>query len=71
MTASYTEEDDEEFRHRSNRILKSLPIDIASRYGYVEKKSDRLIERLDLARTHDDWKEVAQIAAALEALVIA
>lgn len=75
MTASYTEEDDEEFRHKSNRtynrILKSLPVDVAIRYGYVEKESDRLIERLDLARTQDDWKEVAQIAAALEALVTA
>ena len=68
-TASYTEEEDEELRHKSNRtyrrILTSLPVAVASRYGYVEKPSDRLIERLDSARTRDDWNEVARLAVAL------
>jgi hypothetical protein len=69
MTASYTEEEDEELRHRSNRtyrrILTSLPVAVASRYGYVDKPSDRLIERLDSARTQEGWKEVARLAKEL------
>ncbi len=72
MTASYTEEEDEELRHKSNRtyrrILTSLPVAVASRYGYVEKPSDRLIESLDSARTRDDWNEVARLATALQEL---
>lgn len=65
-------EDDEELRHRSNRtyrrILGSLPMDVACRYGYQEKPSDRLIEKLDLARSQEQWNEVVELADALEKL---
>jgi hypothetical protein len=70
MTASYTDENDEELRHKSNRmyrrLLAALPVDVATRYGAVVKPSDRLIERLDLARSSEDWCEVARVAAALQ-----
>lgn len=69
MMASYADEDDEELRHRSNRtyrrILGSLPIEVACRYGYQEKPSDRLIEKLDLARSQEQWNEVIELADAL------
>ena len=69
MMASYADEDDEELRHRSNRtysqILSSLPVDVACGYGYREKPSDRLIEKLDLARSQEQWNEVVELADAL------
>jgi integrase len=69
MMASYADEDDEELRHRSNRtyrrILGSLPVDVACRYGYQEKPSDRLIEKLDLARSQEQWSAVIELADAL------
>jgi hypothetical protein len=53
MMDSYTDETDEELRHKSNRmygrLLAALPVDVASRYGAVVKTSDRLIERLDFS----------------------
>lgn len=73
MTTSYTEEADEELRHKSNRtfrrILRSLPVDIATRYGYEEKPCDCLIEQLDTARSVEDWSQVVEVAKALDALI--
>ncbi|TWU51686.1 hypothetical protein Poly59_32810 [Rubripirellula reticaptiva] len=69
MMASDAGEDDEELRHRSNRtyrrILSSLPVEVACRYGYQEKPSDRLIETLVLARSQEQWNEVVKLADAL------
>lgn len=69
MRASYARASDEEFRRMSNRtfrrIRSSLPVEVATRYGYEEKPGDRLTERLDLARSQADWKEVAQLAEEL------
>ncbi|MDF1844357.1 MAG: hypothetical protein P1U77_23215 [Rubripirellula sp.] len=73
MMASYAEEADDEMRHKSNRtyrrILASLPVDVATRYGYEEKTSGRLIEQLDTARSTENWSQVVQVAGALQALV--
>ncbi len=72
MRASYARCSDEEFRRMSNktfgRLRASLPVEVASRYGYEEKPGDRLQEQLDKARSQGDWKTVAQLAAELEGL---
>jgi hypothetical protein len=69
MRASYARASDEEFRRMSNRtfrrIRSSLPVDVATRYGYEEKPADRLMEQLDLARSQGDWKTVARLAKEL------
>lgn len=72
MMSSYARETDMERRQKSNRtyrrIRSSLPVDVATRYGYEEKPADRLLERLDLARSQGDWEEVARLAKELSDL---
>jgi len=72
MRASYARASDEEFRRMSNRtfrrIRNSLPIEVATRYGYEEKPADRLMEQLDLARSQANWETVARLADELNRL---
>lgn len=72
MMTSYARETDEEMRHKSNRIYKrilnSLSVEVAVKYGYTETEFDRLAERLDSARGTGDWKLVAALANELAAL---
>ncbi|WP_163981387.1 hypothetical protein [Roseiconus lacunae] len=42
-----------------------MPVDVACRYGYDEKPSDRLIEMLDLARSQEQWNDIVELANAL------
>jgi hypothetical protein len=69
MRASYARASDEEFRRMSNRtfrrIRSSLPVEVASRYGYEEKPADRVMEQLDLARSLGNWETVARLAEEL------
>jgi integrase len=72
MRASYARASDEEFRRMSNgtfrRIHSSLPVEVAARYGYEEKPSERIMERLDLARSQGDWDAVSRLAEELARL---
>jgi integrase len=72
MRASYAREEDEELRRMSNRtfdrLRRSLPVEVASRYGYSEKPADRIIERLDVARSRGDWETVARLGEELTRL---
>ena len=43
------------------RLRNSLPVEVAARYGYEEKPTDRIIEKFDLARSHGEWETVAGI----------
>ena len=69
MMASYADETDEELWNRSNRtyrrLIASLPLEVAVRYGYEEKPEDRLVERLDHARGQQDWNEVLRLTQEL------
>jgi hypothetical protein len=72
MRASYARASDEEFRRMSNRTFRrlrnSLPVEVAARYGYDAKPIDRIIEKLDLARSHGEWDTVARLAEELTRL---
>jgi hypothetical protein len=63
MMNHYVKETDEELRPMSNRtyhrILKSLPPEVARRYGHVESKVGLLQERLNVAYAAQDWALVA------------
>jgi len=69
MMASYVKEMDEELRARSNRtfrrILASLPVEVARRYGNVEEDRSELEQRLQAATVGKDWGLVAAISARL------
>ena len=60
---------DQELRHKGNRtfqrIRSSLPLEVALRYGWLEKPGDVLIEKIDLARQRGDWDAVARLAEEL------
>jgi integrase len=70
MMTSYVTEEDEELRHRSNRtfwrIVASLPLDVARRYGYVESATDRLEQQLLAATAARDWSLARRLATKLE-----
>ncbi len=72
MMTHYAKESDREMRAKSNRIYKrilnSLSVDVAVRYGYKETEFDRLTEGLDAARSRGDWGQVAELAERLAAL---
>lgn len=72
MMASYARATDEELRQRSNatfhRLLSSLPVEVAVRYGHEVSQADRLHEQLDAARGRRDWDEVGRLAQQLHAL---
>ena len=69
MMTNYVQENDEEMRQRSNRtyrrILASLPVDVAERYGHVRDARSELEERLRAATETKDWGLAAEIAAHL------
>lgn len=72
MRSSYAREMDGELRRMSNgtfdRLRRSLPVEVASRYGYAEKPADRIIERLDEARSRSDWETVGRLSEELTRL---
>jgi integrase len=53
--------------HKSNRtfqrILASLPSDLAMLFGYVETNRERLSRELERAKDVGDWSQVAKLAA--------
>ena len=67
MMRHYVNEHDEELCHASNRsyvrILRSLPLDIATRYGYQPVNGTADLEaRLEAATKAKDWSLVADLA---------
>ncbi len=71
MVGHYTTEEDEQFRHASNRthhrILISLPVEFAIRYGHrPHDKSAELERRLAAAVAARDWEIVERLAAKLK-----
>lgn len=52
----------------SYRILSSLPVDVASRYGFEATQVDRLKERIGIAHSLGDWEEVKRLADELSKL---
>jgi hypothetical protein len=70
MMASYVTEEDEELRHRSNRtywrIVASLPLEVAQRYGYAESATDRLEQQLLAALVAKDWGLARKLTTKLE-----
>jgi integrase len=71
MMASYAQSTHQEFRRRSNatydRLRRSLPMEVAVRYGLEESPRTRLQEQLDLARRQEDWDAVLDLADELKA----
>jgi hypothetical protein len=69
MMVSYAEETSEELQQKSNRTFRriraSLPLDVSTRYGAEESPFDRLVEQIDLARSREDWTEMARLSAEL------
>jgi integrase len=67
MMRHYVEEGDPELRESSNRIynrlLASLPPEVAVRYGYVAPAVSTLEDQLASAMMAKDWKLVAEISA--------
>jgi integrase len=67
----YVEESDPERREASNRIyqriLASLPADVACRYGHVQAAPDSLEQHLRTACEAKDWPLVADLSARLAA----
>ncbi|MCD0457934.1 hypothetical protein [Roseiconus lacunae] len=50
----------------SSRIVpEQLASRCSCRYGYDEKPSDRLIEKLDSARSQEQWNDIVELANAL------
>jgi integrase len=71
MMASYAQSTHEELRRRSNatydRLRRSLPVEVAERYGLEESPQGQLMEQLDLARRQEDWNAVRELASQLKA----
>ena len=69
MMTNYVQESDEEMRQRSNRtyhrIIASLPIEVAERYGHVRDARSELEERLRAATEAKDWVLAAELAKRL------
>ena len=66
MMSHYVEEGDPELREASNRIydrlLASLPPDVAKQYGCLAPAAATLEVQLGSAMTARDWKLVAEIS---------
>ena len=66
---AYVMETDEEMRQKSNRtyqrILASLPPEVARRYGYAEGNASQLQERLKAALAAEDWPLVDRLSSGL------
>ena len=70
MMAHYVVERDEEMRQASNRtyhrILVSLSLEVATRYGYHPDDETAELERLQaMATAAKDWEAVAKLATEL------
>jgi coproporphyrinogen III oxidase len=70
MMAHYVTERDEEMRQASNRtyhrILLSLSLEVATRYGYQpDDEAAELERRLAMATAAKDWETVAKLATEL------
>lgn len=69
LMSNYARVTDKELRLMSNRtyqrIRSSLSQVVATRYGWEEKPSDNIVERLDQARVRGDWDAVARLAEEL------
>ncbi len=71
MMTSYAQTTHEELRRRSNatydRLRRSLPTEVAVRYGFEASPQSQLREQLDLARRQEDWDAVLELAGKLKA----
>jgi len=69
MMTNYVKETDEDMRQRSNRtyrrIMASLPVEVAARYGLVRDARSELEERMRAAMDAKDWAQAAELAARL------
>jgi integrase len=69
LTTHYVTKSEAQLRAGSNRtfrrILASLPVAVATRYGYEEPKSAGLEQRLQAAMDAKDWALVAGLSAEL------
>jgi integrase len=71
MLGHYVEEQADQFRHSSNRtfqrILASLPVEVAVRYGHMPANEEAELEkRLLVAAATKDWTAVAVLAGKLQ-----
>ena len=48
------------------RIVASLPLEVARRYGYIESATDRLEQQLQAAIAGKDWSLARKLATKLE-----
>lgn len=48
------------------RIVASLPLQVARRYGYVESATDRLEQQLQAATAAKDWSLARNLITKLE-----
>jgi hypothetical protein len=66
---NYVKETDEEMRRKSNRtiqrIIASLPPEVASGYGYVEKVKNLLHLNMEAAVADQNWDLAARLIAEL------
>ena len=69
MMTHYVEEADPELREASNRmherIVASLPIEVARRYGHAEAVASDLERRLRAAIASEDWSMVTALSGRL------
>src|SRR5262249_17441620 len=69
MMTHYVDEKDPELREASNRtfarIVASLQVNVAHRYGYLDESKDNLERRLEAAFASKDWPSVAEFSAKL------
>lgn len=69
LMTHYVEESDPELREASNRtferVLASLPPEVACRYGYMDAVAKELEDRLQSALKSGNWAQVANLAAQL------
>lgn len=72
MMTHYARVEDLERQSQSNRtykrILNSLSLEVARRYGYEETERELLLDRLEAARLSGNWNAVAEIATLLQEL---
>jgi len=71
MMTNYVKETDEQLRQASNRtfnrLLASLPAELAIRYGHEDDSPNDLESQLKVAMTAKDWPKVAELSALLVA----
>jgi integrase len=69
LMTNYVKEADEEMRQKSNRIFHriaaSLPPELASRYGHIERLPTLLEQQMQAALAGKNWSLAAELAARL------